>query len=66
MTWTRDAVQALRKILLIEERLVVLADQVKSLAAGYEDMNRRLARIEGKFELLEHMGAPRRKRLPPA
>lgn len=66
MTWTRDAVAALRKILLIEERLVVLSDQVKSLASAYEDMNRRLARIEGKFELLERMGAPRQKRLPPA
>ena len=66
MTWTRDAVEALRKMLLVEERLVVLSDQVKSLAAVCEDMNRRLARIEGKFELLERMGGPRRKRLPPA
>ncbi len=63
MSWARDAIEALRKIILLEERIGLLTEHVKALAATYEDMNRRLARLEGKFELLERMGA-RARSLP--
>lgn len=66
MSLARDAIAALRKIVFMDERLSQLSDRMQSLANAYEDMNRRLARLEGKFELLESMGMSRRKRLPPA
>lgn len=64
MSWARDAVIALRKIILIEDRIVQLTGHVKQLAAHYDDLDRRLARLEGKFELIERLGGPRRRSLP--
>jgi hypothetical protein len=64
MSWARDAVAALRKIILIEDRIVQLTNQVKQLAELYSDMDRRLARLEGKFELIEKMGGARSRALP--
>ena len=64
MNWVRDVVHVLRRIVLVEERIMV-AERVAALANAYDDVNRRLARLEGKFELLERMGAARLKRLPP-
>jgi hypothetical protein len=50
---------------LIEERMETLSSKVKSLAETCTDLDRRLVRIEAKFELLERMAAPRtRRRLP--
>jgi len=66
MIAARDVVEALRKIFVMDERIGRLSEEVKFLAERYEDLDRRLARLEGKFELLESLGAPRRKRLPPA
>ncbi len=60
----RDVVHVLRRIVLVEERIMV-AERVAALANAYDDVNQRLARLEGKFELLERMGAARLKRLPP-
>jgi hypothetical protein len=51
---------------MVEERVTVLSEQVKTLATKCDEMSQRLARLEGKFELVERMGGPRRKRLPPA
>ncbi len=65
MTWARDAVSAIRKIVLIEDRMEALTVQVKHLADGYTDVDRRLVRLEAKFELMEKMAAPGR-RAPPA
>ncbi len=64
MSWTRDAVAAIRKIVLIEERMETLTGQVKQLAEGYTDLDRRLVRLEAKFDLIEKMGAPGRRALP--
>ena len=64
MSWARDAVEAIRRIILIEHRIDGLTVQVKSLADTYMDMDRRLHRIEAKFELLERMATPRRRSLP--
>lgn len=61
MSWARDAVAAIRKIVLIEDRMETLTAQVKTLAESYTDIDRRLVRIEAKFELIEKMGAARRR-----
>jgi hypothetical protein len=53
VSWAREAVAAIRKIILIEERIESLTEQVKLLADSYRDLDRRLVRIEAKFELIE-------------
>jgi hypothetical protein len=64
VSWARDAVAAIRKIVLIEDRMETLTAQVKTLAESYTDLDRRLVRIEAKFELIERMGATNRRALP--
>jgi hypothetical protein len=64
VSWARDAVAAIRKIVLIEDRMEALTMQVKFLADGYTDLDRRLVRLEAKFDLLEKMAAPGRRTLP--
>ncbi len=60
MSWARDAVAAIRKIVLIEDRMETLTTQVKHLADSYTDLDRRLVRLEAKFDLIEKMAAGRR------
>ena len=64
MSWPRDAFEALRQIILIENRINTLTDTVKELALACQEMDRRLIRIEAKFELLERMATPSRRALP--
>jgi hypothetical protein len=64
VSWPRDAFEALRQIVLIEHRVNTLTDTVKELALACQDMDRRLVRLEAKFELLERMAAPSRRALP--
>ena len=64
MSWARDAVAAIRKIVLIEDRVEALTAQVKHLADGYTDLDRRLVRLEAKFDLIEKMAARGRRALP--
>ena len=64
MSWARDAVSAIRKIVLIEDRMESLTVQVKNLADGYMDLDRRLIRLEAKFDLIEKMAAPGRRAQP--
>lgn len=64
MSWARDAVSAIRKIVLIEDRMESLTLQVRHLADGYIDVDRRLVRLEAKFDLIEKMAAPGRRALP--
>ena len=64
MSWARDAVGAIRKIVLIEERMEGLTAQVKHLADAYVDLDRRLVRLEAKFDLLEKMATLGRRALP--
>jgi ubiquinone biosynthesis protein UbiJ len=66
MSWASDAVDAVRKLVVVEERVTVLSEQVKALAHHCEDLRQRVAHLEGKFELLEHLGNSRRRRLPPS
>jgi hypothetical protein len=64
VSWARDAVAAIRKIVLIEDRMETLTAQVKSLAEAYTDIDRRLVRLEAKFELMERMASGTRRALP--
>ena len=64
MTLLKDALEALRKIVLIDERISILSSRVESLAEVVASHEGRLSRLEGKFELIERMGG-RARRLPP-
>ena len=59
MSWAGEAVAAIRKMVLIEDRMNGLSEQVKKLATSYDDLDRRLHRLEAKFEFIEHVGAAR-------
>jgi hypothetical protein len=64
VTWAGEALAAIRKIVLIEERVNALGEQVKRLADAYLELDRRLLRIEAKFELIERISAGQRKARP--
>ena len=64
MTWAGEALAAIRKIVLIEERIGGLSEQVKVLADSYVELDRRLLKMEAKFELLESLSGRPRKALP--
>lgn len=64
MSWISDVYAAVQKIVLIEDRLENVATQVQSLSASQVELDRRLIRLEAKFELLERMAAPSRRALP--
>ncbi len=63
MSWANDAYAAFRKIILLEDRMETLTKQVKELAEVSKELDRRLIRMEAKFELIERMSAPRRRTL---
>jgi phage shock protein A len=65
VSWANDAYAAIRKIVRIEDRMEALSSQVKELAESYEDVDKRLIRLEAKFELLERMAAPSSRRVLP-
>jgi predicted nucleic acid-binding Zn-ribbon protein len=64
MSWAASAYAAIRKIVLLEDRMENLATQVDNLATAFSDLDRRLIRLEAKFELLERMAASSRRSLP--
>ncbi|HVH72213.1 MAG TPA: hypothetical protein VNB49_14035 [Candidatus Dormibacteraeota bacterium] len=64
MSWASEAVSAIRKIVLIEDRMDRLTEEVRHVADSYLDVDRRLLRLEAKFELIERLGGARRKALP--
>jgi predicted nucleic acid-binding Zn-ribbon protein len=64
VSWARDAVAAIRKIVLLEDRMEALTAQVRHLADGYTDLDRRVVRMEAKFDLIEKMAARGRRALP--
>ena len=60
MSWASEAIEAIRKIVLMEDRLERVARQVDELAEISKDLDRRLLRLEAKFELLEKVATTRR------
>lgn len=63
MSWASEALAAIRKIVLLEDRMERLAGQVDSLMALCQDLDRRLLRVEAKFELIEKAAISSRRRL---
>ena len=66
MSWAAEALKSLKKVILIEEKVATLAEDVKSLALGYQELSERLARMEGKLEAYERVAtaAVGQRRLP--
>jgi hypothetical protein len=67
MSWTIDIMAAVKRIFLIEERISSLSAESKSLMDVCRELDRRLLRIEAKFELIERLATtaprpPRRKK----
>ena len=61
MSWASEAVGAIRKIVLIEDRMDRVANQVDQLAETCQELDRRLLRLEAKFELIDKVATtPRR------
>jgi hypothetical protein len=62
-SWSRDAFEALRQIVLIERRVNGRTDTVKELHTC-PDLDRRLVRLEAKVELLDRLAASGRGAWP--
>ena len=65
MSWGTEVLAGIRKIVLMEHRMDTLTEQVKQIALSCQDLDRRLVRMEAKFELLERMAAPTARRSLP-
>jgi hypothetical protein len=63
VSWATEAVGAIRKIVLIEDRVERMANQVNQLAETCQDLDRRLVWLEAKFELIEKVATARRSSL---
>jgi len=64
MSLVQDLYAGLKRIVTIEDRIVRLADDAKRLQLDVASHGERLARLEGKFELLEATAPACRRRLP--
>jgi len=64
MSLVQDILAGLARIVTVEDRIVRLADDAKRLQLDVASHGERLARLEGKFELLEATAPARRRRLP--
>ena len=63
MSLVQDLYAGLRKIVTIEDRIVRLADDLRRLKPDVFGHGERLARLEGKFELLAATAPARRRKL---
>jgi hypothetical protein len=61
MSWITDAVQALKKIIIIEDRVSSMAEDLKKMAERLYEMDKRVLKLETKFEVYEGLS---RKTLP--
>jgi hypothetical protein len=64
VSWSGEMYAVIRKIILLEDRVENLTAQAKALADSYAELDRRLIRLEAKFELIEHVGGAARRALP--
>ena len=61
MSRASEAVEAIRELVLIEDRSDRVANHVDQLAEGCQDLDRRFVRLEAKFELIEKVATSRRR-----
>ena len=64
MSLVQDILAGLKRIIMIEDRIMQLAEDAKRLQLDVASHGERLARLEGKFELLESTIPARRRKLP--
>jgi len=64
VSWALESLAAIKRIILLEDRIRNLTEQSQRLMDSCQDLDRRLIRLEAKFELLERMAAPSRRSLP--
>jgi hypothetical protein len=64
VSWAFEALAALRRIMLLEERITNLTAESKRLLDVCTDLDRRLIRLEAKFELIENVSSVRARALP--
>ena len=55
---------SVRKMVLLKDPVESLIDEVRKLTASQVELDRRLIRLQGRFELLERMAAPSSGALP--
>lgn len=60
----KDIYDGFKRVVTLEDRFNHLAESVRLAHVKLENHAERLARLEGKFELLETSLTSRRKRLP--
>jgi Alcohol dehydrogenase GroES-like domain len=65
VSWASEAVGAIRKMVLVEDRMERLASQTDKLATKCQEMDLRLAKMEAKFGLLERAATAGPRRLLP-
>jgi len=63
VSWPRESFEALRQIVLIDERISSLTNSVKDLAQTCKDLDSRLIRLEARFELVERVAGRGRRSL---
>jgi archaellum component FlaC len=74
---SKDVYEALKQLLTMDSRVDALSKAVEAVSARLdtfgaatsshlEDHAQRIARLEGKFDLIETSFSARRRRLPPA
>jgi hypothetical protein len=61
VSWATEAIGAIRKIVLVEDRIERLAKQTDTLAVKCQELDMRLTRLETKSEMLEKLPAGRRR-----
>ena len=59
MSWMTDVLHALKKIILIEEKLSVMTEDIVKLTDKMVDIDRRLIKLETKLEIYEGMAKRR-------
>jgi len=64
MSWASESLAAIKRIILLEDRIKTFTEQSKQLMDVCQDLDRRLIRLEAKFELLERVAARRGRELP--
>jgi len=61
VSWALESLAAIKRIILLEDRIKTLSEHSERLLDSCRDLDRRLIRLEAKFELLERMATPRRR-----
>ncbi len=61
MSWASEAFNALKKIILLEERVSHVADRMDVLGRLMTDMDRRLIRLEARLDTYESLARQRKR-----